>query len=624
MEAFLASCALALPDEREVQLVKDDAVAKNEPIMKNLPALSKLKNFTKSFASLNQKTDNNQTKDQTNRKSNYPQIKLSDITLRLELYIRNLRRIYALREQQQNKDDNTLDSKDEIECVVYYEQPRVINTRIQVLLKSLIATTNSVGSMRPILTKLLTYLTHELLAVEHLSGEIKGYIRKIVLEFEHQTSFASLAFLSSPGDSAETHLSPLLYRYLEYLKTDWRLCIDQCKIESTLARALDPSMRHVFKTVEFVSIGHLLEVCQEYKHQLENIVISPSYFSAVENQNSVGTAMTDTSSPSQDDIIASALSGDVVNIKKSNSNTTKVIKQALRDLRREIITVNGYMMPPVQSLTELVRLLRERLQIRTVKLKERKIGNTRKLPNSNKDGKIDSPSSDHQPESDSSSTSYSNDSDIISSGNEGDTDGTDSSHVCRKRQSENSSKDTYDVSNHLSKNDGGNKIKRRNFNVNAIDIMTRRLLIAASRTGSGGDAYFVVRDLFGGDGVTVVPSTTQPMSPYIQGKISPTIELTVRLSSIIIRCHSIFNVYPDLHTGDCEPLIQLHTSITETIELQEVRLDNEGSNELQQDSESRKPTKLIMKEKKTANSGRKILSIKPARYEQVEDWRAPS
>ena len=34
--------------------------------------------------------------------------------------------------------------------------------------------------------------------------------------------------------------------------------------------------------------------------------------------------------------------------------------------------------------------------------------------------------------------------------------------------------------------------KRRHFDVDAIDTMTRRLLIAASRTGTGSDAYFVV------------------------------------------------------------------------------------------------------------------------------------
>jgi hypothetical protein len=36
------------------------------------------------------------------------------------------------------------------------------------------------------------------------------------------------------------------------------------------------------------------------------------------------------------------------------------------------------------------------------------------------------------------------------------------------------------------------KTSRRNFHLSAIDLLTRRLLIAASRTGNGGDAYFVV------------------------------------------------------------------------------------------------------------------------------------
>lgn len=144
---------------------------------------------------------------------------------------------------------------------------------------------------------------------------------------------------------------------------------------------------------------------------------------------------------------------------------------------------------------------------------------------------------------------------------------------------------------------------------------------------------FDSRDLFGGEGVEVVPSTVSPMGPYIQGQISPTIELTVRLASIIIKCHSTFNVYPTPFTGECEALIQLHTTTTETIELHEVRV-NENDNddgtmyngmELEEDdNRKRKPTKLMLKEKTTANSGRKVLSIRPAKYEKVEDWHTPS
>mmetsp|Transcript_25375 Transcript_25375/g.29383 ORF Transcript_25375/g.29383 Transcript_25375/m.29383 type:complete len:122 (-) Transcript_25375:604-969(-) len=121
------------------------------------------------------------------------------------------------------------------------------------------------------------------------------------------------------------------------------------------------------------------------------------------------------------------------------------------------------------------------------------------------------------------------------------------------------------------------------------------------------------------------------MGPYTHGKVSPTIELTVRLASITIKCISTFNVYPAPFTGDCEALIQLHTTTSETIELQEVRVAESGleietsvSNSQGEYDVERKPTKLMLKEKQTENSGRKILSIRPARYERVEDWHTPS
>ncbi len=478
MEAFLTSCALALPDETISTYVDGDySSKKNQPIN----SLQSLRNYVSSYNKNNEVSSSRKSK----RKQKYPQIKFTDIALRLELYIRNLRRIYALREQQgeliNDKSNNT-------ECVINFDPPRIFHSRIQMLLNSLIATTNSVGSMRPILTQLLTNLTRELLAVEHLSDGLNGYIRKIVLEYEHLTSFASLAFLSSPRDSAETHLSPLLLKYLDYLKTEWKICIEECKLETTLARAMNPNMRRVFKTTEFVSIGHLLEVCQEYKDQLENIIVLPKDF----NENGIGNTFDD---GSPDDTIAVAVNGDLKDVKKGNVGTTKAVKQALRDLRREIITINGFLCPPVQSLTELVKLLKERLHTRTVKLKDKKLGFIKKgtIQDGGTTQHMDS-SSDDQCESE-SGTSYS-DNDIISSGNEGDTDGSDACYSPKKSQSDHRNKD---VIAHESKCLSGTKydgtikvMKRRSFNMKAIDLITQRLLIAASRTGSGGDAFFVV------------------------------------------------------------------------------------------------------------------------------------
>jgi hypothetical protein len=555
MEAFLASCAMALPDDRILPFSTATSARKLNQMGSNSNSNSNtnagsngngngngkgkssfitgFQSFATSFTTSKEKNGNNSGKrapSSHNNKNNnnisqiheYPQIDINDLSIRLEIYIRTLRRIYAVRQQvkqqqqqqqeqqqQQQQNDNNKPpqkvSQELKECVINYEPPRAIRARIKILLNSLIATTNSVGSMRPILTKLLIHLTRELLAVERLSEELYGYIRKIVLEYDHLTSFASLAFLSSPGDSADTHLSPLLYNYLEYLRNEWEFCIDKCKLESTLARAIHPGMRKVFKNSEFVSIGHLLEVCQGYKDQLQNIVILPRYSSSfgstgigsslyIMDDPSSSSSPSQSSSPLPSDVIASAASGDLISLKKCNSTTTKAIKQALRDLRREIITVNGHVLPPAQSLTELVKLLRERLHSRTIRLKERKVGHTNTNGHTHTITKrqntvVESSSSGSD---DHSGLSYCTDNDIVSSDNEGDIDGQ------LADASENNIKGAeVDVdadvgADPVQRQEGVTKVKRRQFNVDAIDIMTRRLLLAASRTGCGGDAFFVV------------------------------------------------------------------------------------------------------------------------------------
>jgi hypothetical protein len=119
--------------------------------------------------------------------------------------------------------------------------------------------------MRPTLTKLLTYTYLELLSVEQLSEDVVSTIRKIVLEYEHLTSFASLAFLSSPQESTEVHLAPLLRKYVDFLSCEWKRLVESCQLESQLSRCLDPHVRSLFKTMEFRSIGHLLEVCHDHR-----------------------------------------------------------------------------------------------------------------------------------------------------------------------------------------------------------------------------------------------------------------------------------------------------------------------------------------------------------------------
>lgn len=581
MEAFLASCAYALPNDAVSSIVR-----KKDPIQSVVPTLQSLAIRLGKKKQQESVKDGKQDKPKNVAIRTYPQIHINDLIVRLEIYIRTLRRIYGTKQSKDGEKDKVTMN----ECVIHLEPPRAMKTRTLFVIHSLISTCGSVGSMHQILTNLLAEFTREQLAVELLSEDLHIKIRKVCQDYEHKTSFASLAFLSTPEDSAETQLAPLLLKYVEYLQTERKKIVWECRLESTLARILDPNMRRIFKTVEFRSIGHLLDVCHEFQNSLDNVVIPArdSFF------------------PDLSDDVTKDLSDTEQSI-TDLCNNTKAVKQALRDLRRETIIVNGQILPPVHSLKELISLLRERLNSRPMKLKEKKIGRMRSLGSKGSKGSGDD---DESSPNNSEDVTSSSDLDFLSSGCEGDEE-TDAPIPKRKNS------------------DGSNEVKncstprRRQFNVDAIDILTRRLLLAASRTRGGGDAFFIVQDLFGGEGLQVVPSRSNSHGPYASGNIFASIELTVRLASITIKCHSKFDVYPENMEG-CEPLIQLYTTTAETIELQEIRVDDSGLEIEVPSTNQSNVTKVMLKEKSGDNTGRRVVSIRPAKYEQVDNLHTPS
>ena len=394
-------------------------------------------------------------------------------------------------------------------------EPCLWKTRALCVVTAFVHTVGTVRQQSPVLTRLLTCHTMALLGVSCLGTRVVQAIQRVVSDYEHQTSFASLAFLSSPDDSAHTVLWPMVLRYFKSL--DWQACVDDCALEEFLRSALDGDLRRTFHTMEFASIGHLLEICHKLRHRLDAIALPPKEH------------------PQAD------------------------VRQALRDLQRERLTVNGHVLPPVTSRSELVRLLSQTLHSQSpVRRRRRPI------------------------ERDDSF------SDLSSS-------------------SETSSKSS------------------RRFSVQTMDALTKRLLLAAARTDTGGDAFFVVRDLFGGEDVAVVPAR------------SGTMELVVQLTQVVIRCHGSFDVYPSSRVGEVEPLIQLHTTTTEVIALREVRAcDVEGGEEsgsrpqetaaaaaLSDDDDDEAPP-TVLQERLTDRTGWRTLSIRPALYEKVEVWNTPS
>jgi len=386
-----------------------------------------------------------------------------------------------------------------------------VQIRAAAIVRSFCATVSScVASVQPILLKLLQAVTMEILCVEKSAlcfNELQTMMKRVVSEYEHKVSFASLAFLSSPQDSAEHVLQPLVTSYLAYLIKERSRLVEACAVEKWLSLLLAQKLRNIFKEMEFQSIGHLLEVCYGLQYELTHIDIPPQSIKSDEDSEA----------------------GD-------ESSTCSSMKQAIVDLQREVLLVNGQVLPPITSRQQLLELLTSTLN--------------------------------HTATQD---------------------------FVLRPEA------DTLIETEHSDDNR-----KQSSFDSNTLDGLTRRLLLATSRTGSAGDAFFIVRDLFGGDEVEVVSSS----STGRHRSQNSSIELKGSLSSVTIRCHASFDVYPKDSVGRCQPLIQLHTTTTEVIYLQEIRSPNNEE--------------YVLQEKGTDNRGYKSLAIRPALYERVEEWNTPS
>lgn len=166
------------------------------------------------------------------------------------------------------------------------------------------------------------------------------------------------------------------------------------------------------------------------------------------------------------------------------------------------------------------------------------------------------------------------------------------------------------------------------------------------------------QDLFGGDDVVVVPSAI-PDSCWKKNhgshkKSIGTIEITVLLSSVVIKVHGRYNVYPKgpkINPDFCEPLIQLHTTTSEKIALRTVRVCDSNSTEDNGYNETSKTSwcpnqtsnillnsnpmanatnatavvnstsgSFVLQEQITETTGQRFLSVKPARYKKVSMW----
>lgn len=142
------------------------------------------------------------------------------------------------------------------------------------------------------------------------------------------------------------------------------------------------------------------------------------------------------------------------------------------------------------------------------------------------------------------------------------------------------------------------------------------------------------KDLFGGDEVDVVPSSTVAFQDRM---VHPgTIDILVRMASVTIKCHQSFDIYPKDLVGECEPLIQFHTTTTESISLQEVRAADTTSDDaplgghtpddrtVDDEKENPATSVMVVREQETDRTGWRTISIRAAMYERIETWNTPS
>lgn len=421
------------------------------------------------------------------------------------------------------------------ECVIRYESKKGIRSRVRVIVQTYLRNVDCVRDVHKTLMTLVLRATLEVLAVEVWCPELRGTVDRLASEYEHKVSFASLAFLSSPDNSAENHLAPLLTKYFEYLQMEWESLVTKCELERMLRTVVDSDLRHYFKTATFHSVGHILDECRRERESLDNIALPPPWKEGV-----FGMAGSSTGGDTKGDIDAAM---------KRYCSDAALVKQALRDLRREVITVNGQILPPAHSHMELAEQLGQVLKSKQMML---------------------SLSSPHG-----------------------------SSKMFGKRSRKKRTNYTSDFGLELESDFSGTESDASlagKIDVGLVDVLARRLLIAASRTGTGGDAYFIVCDLFGGDEVEVVPHHSSGKQ-INQG----TIEIIVKMSSVIIKSHAKFDIFPKPIVSDTDALIQFHTTTTETITLQP---SHEGK-------------AMSLKEKKTNMTGWRTLAVRPAYYERV-------
>ncbi|GMI15914.1 hypothetical protein TrVE_jg8850 [Triparma verrucosa] len=470
----------------------------------------------------------------------YPQITPDDLKSRLEVYFL---RLYGCN----HITANLLDGK-----VLKKIQSSVVKVAVKGVVKSFLATVSATTSPTLLLHSHIVAMCREALAVVEISREIETVVKYTIARIEadldgNQTSTEDKSggssqgegeeklpsqiksFLKSPKiadkflrvenmfaskfDDAEVvskcmsgHLKSLL-EYLSEADNSTQLVMSSYG-ERMLSRGIEPSLRNEFKDGDFESETALKSAYEKFHKQFKSIRLPPS-----DNFMCVN--------------LVKHLSEEKEKAKGSAKYSEQSMMQALKDLKRERIFVNGREVVDrkVTSKRELVKVLTEAIEKGVVNPKPDKKATSNNLL----DESLLASESDY-------STGFSSAPDNDTSNKEsGDSD-------CRRRRG-----------------DPNEKViaRPRKFDTSKLTEIVSRILLASSRTGSGGDTLLFLNDLFGGDEVVLRPSSNENMQAAI--------EIDVYAGRVDIVCKAFYTVYlrEDLEA----PMLYLRGKMVERIPL---------------------------------------------------------
>lgn len=304
--------------------------------------------------------------------------------------------------------------------------PAMLERRAKSLVQVFLSRVSSINDVENTLVNLLSDYTMKELDVVTLSPSLTQTIIKVSNEYHHQSSFASLLFLSPPAQSAWSVLFPLVHRYFCYIEDEKQMLTEGCRIELFLSKVLNESLRYVFKTANFTSVGHVFDLCDRWGWELENINL-----------------------PKINEVLLS----------EEASRDQGDFEQALKDLRRESIRINGHVFTPPSKggMRTFVKSLGEALVCPSMTQ-----GATTGDNCSVDERSIATSCSEIDLSSHSCASYYSGYSDV----------GYDSDCINRKMRSRPIA-------------------RKRKFDMKTVDKLTSRLILAAGRTQPNGDAYFI-------------------------------------------------------------------------------------------------------------------------------------